>query len=101
GPRAAARPRYRERCWPGARASRDAAPAQDRGDDRFGGELRLVSRFHVLEADLHGVADDRNVARSEAVCLLELALQPAPGQLQLGAEASPAGIVGQLERDLA
>ena len=62
-----------------------------------GDELGLISRLHVLEADLHGVADDRNVARSEAVCVLELALEPAAGQLQLGAQTRPARLIGELE----
>src|SRR3954470_11008647 len=88
----------RGRCSPAEAVSYRVAPPE-RPRDRSGRRLDdlLLARLHVLERYAL-VAEDRDVARAEAVGVLELALELAAGELLLDGEPRAPCLGGQRER---
>ena len=95
--RSGRRPRRRGRCWVSERGSSGVASLDDACDGGRGGlHVLLLAGVHV--AQLRAVrAHDGNVAGPGAVCLLELALQRAPGELLLDGEPRGPRLGGQRE----
>ena len=61
-------------------------------------DFALLAGLHVLEACWRGAVDDGNVAGADPIGLLELALERAAGELELGGSPARRAPVSELER---